>query len=56
MLKRAELPLLKIGKFLLFCFLVNIGCLNKHGTQVTANNPTNSNVFFFCFRFENSIL
>ena len=33
------------------------GCLNIHGTHVTANNSTNNNVeSFFCFRFENSIL
>ena len=34
----------------------NIGCLNIHGTHVTTNNSTNNNVFFFDFRFENSIL
>ena len=34
-----------------------IVCLNIHGTHVTANNSTNNNaVFFFCFRFEISIL
>ena len=33
-----------------------IGCLNIDGTHVTANNSTNNNVFFFCFRFENTIL
>ena len=26
---------------------INIGCLNIHGTHVTANNSTNDNVFFF---------
>ena len=25
----------------------NTGCLNIHGTHVTANNSTNNNVFFF---------
>ena len=35
----------------------NIGCLNIYGTYVTANNATSDYVvFFFCFRFENSIL
>ena len=34
-----------------------IGCVNIHGTCVTANNSTTNNiVFLFCFRFENSIL
>ena len=27
--------------------LEHIGCLNIHGTYVTANNSTNNNVFFF---------
>ena len=32
------------------------GCLNMHGTHMTANNSTNNNVVFFaCFRFKNSI-
>ena len=36
--------------------LGDIGCLNKYGTHVTANNFTNNNiVFFFCLRFKNSI-
>ena len=35
---------------------VYIGCFNIHETHVTANNSTNDNVPFFCFRFENSIL
>ena len=36
---------------------VYVGCLNIHGTHVSANNSTtNNNVFFFCFRFENCIL
>ena len=36
---------------------IYIGYLNIHGSHVTANNSTNNNVvFFFCFRFENSIL
>ena len=31
--------------------------INIHGTHVTANNSTNKNIeFFFCFRFENSML
>ena len=26
---------------------VNIGCLDIHGTHLTANNSVNNNVFFF---------
>ena len=37
--------------------LYGTGGLNIHGIPVTANNnSTKNNVFFFCFRFENSIL
>ena len=32
------------------------GCLNIHGTYVTANNSTDNNIVRFCFRFENNIL
>ena len=35
----------------------NIGCFNIHRAHVTANNSTNNNVvFFFYFKFENSVL
>ena len=37
--------------------VTSLKCLNIHGAHVTANNSTDNNVvFFFCFRFENSIL
>ena len=32
---------------------INIGCLDIHGTHVTANNSINNNIVFFSyFRFE----
>ena len=38
------------------CMHIYAGCLNIHGTHGPANNSTITNVFFFCFRFENSTL
>ena len=41
--------------FCSFSLSIYTGCLNKHGTNVTAYNSTTNNMFFFCFRFENTI-
>ena len=40
---------------LMFLLSADIGCLNIHGTHVTANNYTNNNVAFFASDLKKSI-
>ena len=39
----------KIHWYFIAGCMISIGCLNIHGTHVTANNSTNNNVVFILF-------